>query len=73
MLSEVFQIHPLALQDCRERHHFAKAYAYPDHLFVILQTPEPETTQFFHLAGVLGGIGAITLLMSIWAKRQGWW
>lgn len=30
-----------------------------------------KTTQFFHLAGVLGGIGAITLL--IWAKRQGWW
>lgn len=48
MLSEVFQIHPLALQNCRERHHFAKAYVYPDHLFVILQTPEPAHAGHIH-------------------------
>jgi magnesium transporter len=41
VLSEVFGFHPLAVRDCLERNHVPKVHAYPDHVFVVLHTPEP--------------------------------
>ncbi len=40
VLSEVFGFHPLAVRDCVERNRVPKVHAYPDHVFVVLHTPE---------------------------------
>ncbi|MFF5204865.1 magnesium transporter CorA family protein [Streptosporangium sp. NPDC000396] len=39
-LSEVFGFHPMAIRDCKERNRVPKVHAYPDHVFVVLHTPE---------------------------------
>jgi magnesium transporter len=36
----VFGFHPMAVHECVERNRVAKMHAYPDHLFVVLHTPE---------------------------------
>jgi Mg2+ and Co2+ transporter CorA len=36
MLDEWFGFHPLALRDCVERNHIAKAHVYDDHVFSVL-------------------------------------
>jgi magnesium transporter len=43
VLSEVFQFHPLAIQDCENRNHVPKVHVYPDHMFVALHSPELGT------------------------------
>ena len=40
VLAEVFGFHPLAVRDCVERNRVPKVHAYPDHVFVVLHTPE---------------------------------
>jgi magnesium transporter len=40
VLSEVFDFHPMAVRDCVERNRVPKMHAYPDHVFVVLHTPE---------------------------------
>jgi Mg2+ and Co2+ transporter CorA len=40
VLTEVFGFHPMAIHDCVERNRVAKMHAYPDHVFVVLHTPE---------------------------------
>jgi magnesium transporter len=43
VLGEVFQFHPLAIQDCENRNHVPKVHVYPDHVFVALHSPELGT------------------------------
>jgi magnesium transporter len=40
VLDKVFGFHPMAIQECVERNRVAKMHAYPDHVFVVLHTPE---------------------------------
>lgn len=40
VLKEVFGFHPMAIRDCVERNRVPKMHAYPDHVFVVLHTPE---------------------------------
>jgi len=40
VLADVFGFHPMAIHDCVERNRVAKIHAYPDHVFVVLHTPE---------------------------------
>jgi Mg2+ and Co2+ transporter CorA len=48
-LGEQFGFHALALRDILERSHLPKIHAYPDHLFVVLQAPEPGEAGHVHL------------------------
>ena len=43
VLGEVFEFHPLAIQDCENRNHVPKVHVYPDHVFVALHSPELGT------------------------------
>jgi magnesium transporter len=40
VLTEVFGFHPMAVRECVERNRVPKTHAYPDHVFVVLHTPE---------------------------------
>jgi Mg2+ and Co2+ transporter CorA len=40
VLAEVFQFHPLAIQDCENRNHVPKVHVYPNHVFLALHSPE---------------------------------
>jgi len=40
LLDEVFQFHPLAIQDCENRNHVPKFHGYSDHVFIALHSPE---------------------------------
>ena len=40
VLAEVFEFHPLAIQDCENRNHVPKVHVYPDHVFTALHSPE---------------------------------
>ena len=40
VLAEVFDFHPLAIQDCENRNHVPKVHVYPDHVFLALHSPE---------------------------------
>jgi Mg2+ and Co2+ transporter CorA len=40
VLAEVFQFHPLAIQDCENRNHVPKVHVYPDLVFLALHSPE---------------------------------
>ena len=40
VLSEVFEFHPLAIQDCENRNHVPKVHVYTDHVFLALHAPE---------------------------------
>jgi magnesium transporter len=40
VLTEVFGFHPMAVRECVERNRVPKMHAYPDHVFVVLHTPE---------------------------------
>ena len=48
-LADAFGFHDLALRDILERNHVPKLHAYPDHLFVVLHTPEPAEAGHIHL------------------------
>jgi Mg2+ and Co2+ transporter CorA len=40
VLSEVFGFHPIAVHDCAIRNRVPKVHVYPDHVFVVLHTPQ---------------------------------
>jgi Mg2+ and Co2+ transporter CorA len=40
VLAEVFEFHPLAIQDCENRNHVPKVHVYPDYVFTALHSPE---------------------------------
>jgi len=47
-LAEWFGFHPLALRDCVERSHIAKAHVYDDHVFSVLHAPHLGTGGHVH-------------------------
>jgi magnesium transporter len=47
-LSAVFGFHPLAVRECVERNRVPKMHAYPDHVFLVLHTPEPGARGHVH-------------------------
>jgi Mg2+ and Co2+ transporter CorA len=49
VLSEVFGFHPLAVKACAERNHIPRVHAYADHVFVVLNAPEPGAAGHVHL------------------------
>jgi magnesium transporter len=49
VLSEVFGFHPLAVRACTERNHIPRVHAYADHVFVVLNAPEPGAAGHVHL------------------------
>src|SRR5215212_9191370 len=40
VLAEVFEFHPLAIQDCENRNQVPKVHVYTDHVFLALHSPE---------------------------------
>jgi magnesium transporter len=48
-LADRFGFHALAVRDILERSHLPKIHAYPDHLFVVLHSPEPGEAGHVHL------------------------
>jgi Mg2+ and Co2+ transporter CorA len=40
VLTDVFDFHPMAVRACVERNRVPKVHAYPDHVFVVLHSPE---------------------------------
>jgi magnesium transporter len=40
LLGTMFDFHPRAVQDCARRNHVPKVHAYPDHLFLVVHSPE---------------------------------
>ena len=40
VLAEVFEFHPLAIQDCENRNHVPKVHVYQDYVFLALHSPE---------------------------------
>jgi magnesium transporter len=48
-LTDLFNLHPLAVRDVLERSHLPKLHAYADHLFVVLHAPEPGERGHVHL------------------------
>ena len=49
VLSEVFGFHPLAVKACAERNHIPRVHAYADHVFAVLNAPEPGAAGHVHL------------------------
>ena len=49
VLSEVFGFHPLAVKACSERNHVPRVHAYTDHVFAVLNAPEPGKAGHVHL------------------------
>jgi Mg2+ and Co2+ transporter CorA len=49
VLAEVFGAHPLAVRDCREANPTGKVHAYPDHVLLVLHSPEPGQGGQAHL------------------------
>jgi magnesium transporter len=49
VLSEVFGFHPLAVKACAERNHIPRVHAYREHVFVVLNAPEPGAAGHVHL------------------------
>jgi Mg2+ and Co2+ transporter CorA len=48
ILDDWFGFHPLALRDCVERNHIAKAHVYADHVFSVLHAPHLGTGGHVH-------------------------
>ncbi|HEX2063588.1 MAG TPA: CorA family divalent cation transporter, partial [Acidimicrobiales bacterium] len=49
VLAEVFGAHPLAVKDCVEANPTGKVHAYPDHILLVLHSPEPGRGGQAHL------------------------
>jgi magnesium transporter len=49
LLSEVFRVHPLAVRDCLEPNPTGKVHAYPDHILLVLHSPESGAAGQVHL------------------------
>jgi Mg2+ and Co2+ transporter CorA len=57
-LADTFGFHDLALRDIMERNHLPKLHAYPDHLFVVLHSPEPGEAGHIHMVELDQFVGA---------------
>jgi Mg2+ and Co2+ transporter CorA len=57
-LADAFGFHDLALRDILERNHVPKLHAYPDHMFLVLHSPEPGEQGHIHLVEMDQFIGA---------------
>ena len=49
VLADVFGAHPLAVRDCVEANPTGKVHAYPDHILLVLHSPEPGQGGQAHL------------------------
>ncbi|HEV8627959.1 MAG TPA: magnesium transporter CorA family protein [Acidimicrobiia bacterium] len=49
VLADVFGAHPLAVKDCQEANPTGKVHAYPDHVLLVLHSPEPGQGGQAHL------------------------
>ena len=49
LLATAFGCHPMAIQACRERNHVPTVHAYPEHVFVVVHTPEAGSAGHVHL------------------------
>jgi magnesium transporter len=49
VLADVFGAHPLAVRDCTEANSTGKVHAYPDHILLVLHSPEPGQGGQAHL------------------------
>jgi Mg2+ and Co2+ transporter CorA len=49
VLADVFGTHPLAVRDCREPNATGKVHAYPEHVLLVLHSPEPGQGGQAHL------------------------
>ncbi len=49
VLADVFGAHPLAVRDCQEANPTGKVHAYPDHVLLVLHSPEPGRGGQAHL------------------------
>ena len=49
VLADVFGAHPLAVRDCQEANSTGKVHAYPDHVLLVLHSPEPGQGGQAHL------------------------
>lgn len=49
VLAEVFGAHPLAVRDCQESNPTGKVHAYPEHVLLVLHSPEPGRGGQAHL------------------------
>src|SRR5688572_950957 len=41
VLADVFGAHPMAVRDCLESNPTGKVHAYPDHVLLVMHSPEP--------------------------------
>ena len=48
VLAEVFEFHPLAVRDSRERNQVPKVHVYPGHVFLVLHAPHPGRAGHVH-------------------------
>jgi magnesium transporter len=48
VLTDVFDFHPMAVQDCVQRTPLPKVHVYADHVFVVLHGPEPGVGGHVH-------------------------
>ena len=49
VLAEVFGVHPLAVRDCRDSNATGKVHAYPEHVLLVMHSPEPGRGGQAHL------------------------
>lgn len=49
VLAEIFGAHPLAVRDCREANSTGKVHAYPEHVLLVMHSPEPGQGGQAHL------------------------
>ena len=48
VLSEVFNVHPMAIRDCAQRNQVPKVHVYGDHVFVVLHAPDAGAAGHVH-------------------------
>jgi magnesium transporter len=48
VLGDVFGFHERAIRDCAERNHVPKIHVYPDHLFMVVHSPERGSAGHVH-------------------------
>jgi magnesium transporter len=77
VLTEVFGFHPMAVRDCVERNRVPKMHAYPDHVFVVLHTPERGERGHVHYVELDQFVGKNYMVLASFIlyrlfKRRGW-
>ncbi|WP_028490607.1 CorA family divalent cation transporter [Thermus islandicus] len=73
-LQERYPLNPLALEDAREKGHWSRFEAYPEHLFLILVLEVHPSAQGNRLNRVVQALTVISVLflpMSLWAGIYG--